>query len=72
MLMSKIDPLTKDAIIDTMLGWELVEFLQIPVEDIVEMFEDEILENIEDVMDLANIRSYTENSEEEDNYDSEV
>lgn len=37
-------------------GWEIVEFLQIPIEEIVDIFEDRIIENLEDVEDLAGIR----------------
>ena len=64
--MSKIDPLTKAAICDTMEGWEMVDFLQIPIETIVEMFEDEILENMDDVLDFANIRSINDEDREYD------
>lgn len=40
------------AICDKLEGWELVEFLNLDIEDIVNAFEEEILENIEDVKDF--------------------
>lgn len=46
----------KRVIIDRLEGWELVEFLQIPIEDVVEAFEDEILEAFEDVEDFVDLR----------------
>lgn len=36
--------------------FELVEFLQIPIEDVVDAFEDEIIENIDDVLEMIGIR----------------
>lgn len=51
-----MDPDFKQILYDRFEGWELVEFLQIPVEEIVEIFEDKIIENLEDVEDFAGIR----------------
>lgn len=42
----------KSAICDRLFGWELIEFLRIPIEDIVELFEEEILDNISEVKDF--------------------
>ena len=56
----------KQILYDRFEGWELVEFLQIPIQDIVDIFEDQIIENIEDVEDLAGIRkekSYNDREE---------
>lgn len=55
--MSKLDPLTRDAISDTMMGWELVEYLQIPIDTIIDLLEDEILENIDDVEEYVGIKT---------------
>ena len=52
----EIPDLMKVAIIETLEGWELVEFLQIPIEEIVEQFKETILDNYDDVLDLVNIR----------------
>ena len=65
--MSKLDPLTRDAISDTMMGWELVEYLQIPIDTIIDLLEDEILENIDDVEEYVGIktRNADDNGDEE-------
>ena len=59
-MLKGIDPNVKQTIYDLLEGWELVEFLQIDIEEIVEAFENEIIENIEDVKDLVGIRSNNE------------
>lgn len=56
----------REAIIDRLQGWELIDFLQISIEDVIEAFEDVIVENIEDVKDFADIRSGRETSDGED------
>lgn len=56
-----------EAIIDRLEGWELVEFLQVPIEDILEVaMENEWIneENIDDLLDFAGLRK-GENDEEE-------
>lgn len=52
----KLDELIKQAIIDRLEGWELIEFLGISIEDVVLAFEDTILENLNDVCDFIDIR----------------
>lgn len=47
----------KKLLIDRFESWELVEFLQLPIEDIVEYFEDEIIENEEDILELLGVIS---------------
>lgn len=47
----------KQILCDRFEGWELIEFLQIPIEEIVEIFEDKIMEAEEDVRDLAGLRN---------------
>ena len=42
------------AVTDKMEGWELVEFLNISIEDVVEAFRDRIIDNIDDVEDFLN------------------
>ena len=49
-----------EAIKDRWEGWELAEVLNLPIEDILLEFEEEILEKIEDIKELLGI-------EEEDN-----
>lgn len=48
-----LDPLVRDAIIDRLEGWELVEFLNISTERIVELLTEEILDNLNDVKELV-------------------
>ena len=53
--MSMIPKLTKEQkqqIVDTLEAVELVDFLNISIEDIVEYFEDTILDNLEEVEEL--------------------
>ena len=61
--MEELDKNTKNAIIDRLEGWELVDFLQIPIEAVIEAFESQILENLEDVKDFVGLRN---KDEEED------
>ena len=44
----------KTALCDRVFGWELVEFLQVPIEDIVELFEEDILDNLKDIKEFIN------------------
>lgn len=41
----KLDPVLKNAIIDFFEGWELVEFLRTPTEELVELLENDIIDN---------------------------
>ena len=56
----------KKAIADRLEGWELVDFLQISAEDVIEAFEDRVIENLEDVKDFADLRGFDENSNDSD------
>lgn len=62
--MIKLPEHVKAALVDRLEGWELVDFLQITIEDVVEAFEETIIENLEDVEDFLNLRDDTENDEE--------
>lgn len=44
-------------------GWELVELLQVPIEEVVDAFEDLILEKIEDVYDILGLENGTDAGE---------
>lgn len=50
----------KKQICDYFDAWELVEFLQISTEDVVDVFEDEIMANLEDVEELLGLRQEEE------------
>lgn len=58
-----LGPELKDILADRLEGWELVEFLQIPVQDVIEIFEDEILANLEDVKEFAGLRELDNDNE---------
>lgn len=49
-------------------AWELVELLDLSTEEICRNFEDEVLDNIDEIKDLLNIDSDDE-EEETTNYD---
>ena len=60
----KLDDLTREALENRFEGWELVEFLDIPVEVVIAAFEDTIVENIEDLRDFVGIKD--NNNDDED------
>lgn len=47
----------KKLLIDRFESWELAEFIGTPIEDFVEYFEDEIIENEEDILELLHINT---------------
>lgn len=51
----ELDLLVREAIIDRLEAWELVEFLDISTERIVELLTEEILENLNDVKELVGL-----------------
>jgi hypothetical protein len=58
-----VDRETKLRIEDFFEGFELVEFLRLPVEEIIERFEDEIEEALDEIEELMGVRE--RNAEEE-------
>lgn len=65
-MMDELDDELKNHICDALEGFELVEYLDISIEDIVELFEDEILENLEDVLEFIGLKN------DEDEYEANV
>lgn len=51
-----MDTETRNRIEDWFTGFELVEFLQISVEDVVDAFEDEIEEALDEIEELMGVR----------------
>jgi hypothetical protein len=51
-----VDAETKKRIEDFFEGFELVEFLQLPVSEIIERFEDEIEEALDEIEELMQVR----------------
>lgn len=51
-----MDRETKLRIIDFFEGFELVEFLQLPVDEIIERFEDEVEEALDEIEELMGLR----------------
>lgn len=60
-----MDTETRKRIEDFFEGFELVEFLQIPVSEIIERFEDEVEETLEEIEELIGVREREGWSEEE-------
>jgi len=55
-MIEQLDPDLRKALEDRFEGWELVDFLSIPIEDVIDMFEEEILASLEDVKEFAGLR----------------
>lgn len=62
--MTGLDEELKKQIMDRLEGWELVEFLQISIETIVDTFEETILDNLEDVLELAGLKGDNDDDNE--------
>lgn len=58
-----MDVETKKRIGDYFEGFELVEYLQLTIEQVIEAFEDEIEENIDDIEEFIGVRQTEEDSE---------
>jgi hypothetical protein len=54
--LSKVDEETRNRIIDFFEGFELIEFLQLPVEEVVDAFEAEIEEALDEIEELMQVR----------------
>lgn len=52
-----------EALKDRLESWELVELLDLPIEDILLEFEEEILEKIDDIKELLGIEEEEDNNE---------
>lgn len=59
-----LDKEIKKALEDRLESWELIEFLGIHIETIIDVFEDEIIENLEDVLEFANLVDLDESDNE--------
>ena len=51
----KLHPEVRRAIIDRFDSWDLVDLLDIPISQIVDAFEELIVENLREVLDYGNI-----------------
>jgi hypothetical protein len=60
----ELDPFIKQALIDRLEGWELVELLNIDAEAIVELFEDQILDKLEEVLEIVGITKLDDDGDE--------
>jgi len=54
---------------DRLEGWELVELLELTAEEICRNFEDEVMDNIDEIKELLNIDTDDEEDEETTDYD---
>jgi len=55
----------KNILADRLEGWELVDFLQIDIDTVIDAFEDEIEENLEDVLEFAGIKGLDNNNDDD-------
>lgn len=55
----------KEILADRLEGWELVDFLQIDIDTVIDAFEDEIEENLEDVLEFAGIKGLDNNNDDD-------
>lgn len=60
-----MDTMTKQRIEDFFEGFELVEFLQLPVSEVIERFEDEIEEVLDEIEELMQVREKATGADEE-------
>jgi len=51
-----LDRETKERLKDFFEGFELVEYLQLSIEDIIDAFEDEIEEHLDDIEEFIGVR----------------
>lgn len=58
-----VPPLLREALLDRLEAWELIEFLQIPIETILEDYEAEIVDHVDELEELVGIRTNIENDE---------
>lgn len=65
MLIETLDNDIKKALIDRLDSSELVDFLQIPIEVIIELLEDTILASLPDLLEYAGIESKTSDYDED-------
>ncbi len=54
----------REALVDRLEGWELVEFLQLSTEEIIDLIEDRILDKLEEVKEFAGITNIEYNDNE--------
>ena len=67
MLMQKLTNLQKQQIIDTLEASELVDYLSISTSDVVETFEDLILDNLEELEDIIGCPLVDKGYDEDEN-----
>lgn len=59
-----MDDELKKAICDRLEGWELVDFLQVSIEEILDAFEDKVEDSLDDVLDFCNLREHNNNNDQ--------
>jgi len=59
----------KAALADRCEGWEIAEFLQIPAEELIEAFEDDVEVNYDDLAEWIGLRGKGDNTFDEDDTD---
>ena len=59
----ELSPLVRNALIDKFEGWELVEFLNISIDRIVDLLEEDIVENLDDVYEELGLTVEDDNND---------
>ncbi len=59
----ELSPIVRSALIDKFEGWELVEFLNISIDRIVDLLEEDIVENLEDIYEELGFTVEDDNNE---------
>lgn len=70
MLIEMLNTTIRKALEDRYEGWELVELLNIPIEEVIETFEDTLLDNLQEVLEMAGLEDLLNNTNESE-YDSD-
>lgn len=63
MLIEMLDEDVKKALADRLESWEIVDFLEVDVYDVIELLEDQILDKLNDVLEFAGIEGLQENND---------
>ena len=66
MLIEMLDTTIRKALEDRYEGWELVEILDIPIEEVISSFEDILLDRLQEVLEIAGLEDLLNTDYESD------
>lgn len=70
MLIEMLDTTIRKALEDRYEGWELVEILDIPIEEVISSFEDILLDRLQEVLEIAGLEDLL-NTDYESDYNND-